>query len=104
MDGGRADADVYAAVRQVVDGRDLGGEDAGSAMVLTIGLELVKNGAVFVVPRMIGRDSALYGGLGSALGVLVILLAVSWLLLVATAIATTTAALGVLRPGYRQEQ
>lgn len=55
--------------------------------LLTVGLEAVKNGAVFVAPRLVSRDSALYGGLGSALVVLVGLLVVSWLLLISTAVA-----------------
>ena len=55
--------------------------------LLTVGFEAVKNGAVFVVPRLVSRDSALYGGLGSALAGIVGLLVVSWLLLFATAVA-----------------
>lgn len=58
----------------------------GIAASLT-GFEAVKNGAVVVVPRLVSRDSALYGSLGSALATIVGLLVISWLLLVSTAIA-----------------
>ncbi len=58
-----------------------------AAVVLTLGLEATKNGAVIAVPRLASRESALYGGLGSALAALVGLLVISWLLLFATAVA-----------------
>lgn len=58
-----------------------------SAGVLTVGLEVVKNGTVFVIPRIVSRDSALYGGIGSGLAALVAVLVLSWLLLLTTAIA-----------------
>lgn len=58
-----------------------------AAVLLAVALEVVKNGAIHVVPRAISRDSALYGAIGSALAVLVLFLVVSWVLLTATAIA-----------------
>lgn len=67
----------------VASGRAL----AVSVVVLTVGFEIVKNGAVLVAPRLVSRDSALYGSIGSALAALVGLVATTWLLLIATAIA-----------------
>ncbi len=58
-----------------------------STVVLTVGLEVIKYSAAFVVPRLVSRDSALYGSLGSAFGLLAVVLAASWLLLVATSVA-----------------
>lgn len=58
-----------------------------SAVVLAVGLELVKYAAAFGVPRLVSRESVLYGSLGSVLALLSVALVVSWLLLVATALA-----------------
>ena len=58
-----------------------------STIFLTVGLETVKYGVVFLVPRIVSRDSALYGGLGSVLAAMASVLMISWLLLIATAIA-----------------
>ncbi|MCP3934292.1 MAG: YihY/virulence factor BrkB family protein [Actinomycetia bacterium] len=66
-----------------------------ATLFLTIGLEVVKNSAVFVVPRLVSRASALYGGLGAGVTALVGVLVGSWLLLIATAIA---AELSLTRP------
>ncbi len=58
-----------------------------STAVLAVGLEVIKYGAAFVVPSLISRESLLYGSLGTALGLLVLVLVTSWLMLIATALA-----------------
>lgn len=59
---------------------------ATSALLLTCGLEATKYASAILLPHLISRESLLYGSLGSALGLLAVVLITSWLLLLTTAL------------------